>query len=234
MNDVACQLPMAFNKKYDAYCVDAFDQSGELRVTAVNRVHHREKNVECGECIKVTNIHSEKSTVVMVIDFVDDSELDMCPEAFKAIDNSQKDGHFQGHMTVQWHKASCNSLIGNDTIKYRYKLGSNRKWFMGVSLMYPKIPLARSNAVQISNDEYEPKLWRDCEKNGANGYWFCNVNKSYNEDDPFFLQLRSIDGQVLVDKIRDVEGNDEEKLIEGTNYIQFQDMQKIRHVTVNN
>ena len=91
MNDVACQLPMAFNigNKNAPFVsrIAAEKQSRELRVTAVHK-RHKDKNIMCGDCINVRNVGNGISTVVMVIDFAESTELDLCPEAFQAIDST--------------------------------------------------------------------------------------------------------------------------------------------------
>ena len=210
MNEVACQLPMAFNRK-----------NGKLRVTAINRFQRIAKGLVCGDCIRVRNLHSKKSTVVMVIDFGGAGGLDMCPEAFDAIDTDDKLGHFRGHHDVQWEKTSCDELIGNQNIKYRYKAGSGKNWYMGVTIIDHKIPLSRSNAVQISNTEHDPNSWFKCKANGANGYWFCSGHPKYNENKPIYLRIESIDGQVLIDKVNRVVASDEGKFVKSVRRLQF-------------
>ena len=212
MNEVACQLPMAFNRK-----------NGKLRVTAINRFQGMKKGLVCGDCIRVRNIHSKKSTVVMVIDFGGAGGLDLCPDAFNDIDTDDKMGHFRGHMNVEWEKTTCDDLIGDQKIKYRYKAGSGKNWYMGVSIIDQRIPLSRTNAVQISDREHDPNSWYKCNANGANGYWFCTGHPRFREDMPFFFRIESIDGQVLIDKINKVEGSNEGRFIKSVRRIQFKE-----------
>ena len=214
MNHVACQLPMSFNR-----------QHGRLRVTAVNRVHALSGNLMCGDCIEVQNINGGKSTVVKVIDFCANGDLDLCPQAFAAIDTSDRSGYIRGQMRVRWQKASCEELIDDGRIKYRYKSGTDR-WnrYMGVTIMDPLVPLARTRAVQISNENQDPNSWFDCRDNGAEGYWFCSGHKKRKED-PFYLKIKSIDGQVLVDKIDHVVGFDEGEFVPTTK--QFKSCERV-------
>ena len=143
----------------------------------------------------------------MIIDFGGAGGLDLCPAAFEAIDTEDKMGHHRGHMDVEWEKTTCNELIGNEKIKYRYKAGSGKNWYMGVSIIDHNIPLARSNAVQISNRKLPPNSskWFKCKDNGANGYWFCSGHPKFNERKPFYFRIESIDGQILIDKINKVD-----------------------------
>ena len=210
MNEVACQLPMVFNRK-----------NGKLRVTAINRFEGNVKGLVCGDCIRVRNLHSNISTVVMVIDFGGAGGLDLCPEAFDAIDSDDKLGHFRGHMNVEWEKTTCDDLIGRQKIKYRYKAGSGKNWYMGVSIIDHKVPLARSNAVMVSDKEHDPDSWFNCKANGANGYWFCSGHPKFNENKPIYFRIKSIDGQVLVDKIHRIEPSNEGKFIKSVRRLQF-------------
>lgn len=192
-----------------------------MRVTAINRFQRMAKGLVCGDCIRVRNIHSKKSTVVMVIDFGGAGGLDLCPEAFNAIDTKDKLGHFRGHMNVEWEKTTCDDLIGNQKIKYRYKAGSGKNWYMGVTIIDHKIPLSRSHPVQISNNEHDPNSWHKCKANGANGYWFCSGHPRFNEKKPFYFRIESIDGQILVDKINRVEAANEGTFIKSVRRVQF-------------
>ena len=210
MNEVACQLPMVFNRK-----------NGKLRVTAINRFQRMTKGLVCGDCIRVKNIHSKKSTVVMVIDFGGAGGLDLCPDAFNDLDSPDKMGHFRGHMNVEWEKTTCDDLIGDQKIKYRYKAGSGKNWYMGVTIIDHKIPLSRSNAVQISDRENDPNSWFTCNANGANGYWFCSGHPKFREDRPFYFRIESIDGQVLVDKVNRIEASDEGRFVKSVRRVQF-------------
>ena len=224
MNDVACQLPMAFHKKRNSYHITNSSGPGEaseLRVTAVHRRHKQKKNIMCGDCINATNVNSGKSTIVMVVDFADDTELDLCPEAFETIDSNDKKGYNQGYMQVRWHKTSCEELIGNEAIRYRFKSGSSKNWFMGVTITSRNIPLSRTNAVEISNQQSDPLSWFACKDNGATGYWFCTGHKPYNQKDPFYFRITSIDGQVLVDTIDFIGESDEGNFIKSFNNLQF-------------
>jgi expansin (peptidoglycan-binding protein) len=210
MNEVACQLPMVFNRN-----------NGKLRVTAISKFQRMVKGLVCGDCIRVRNIHSEKSTVVMVIDFGGAKGLDLCPEAFNAIDTWDKLGHHRGHMNVEWEKTTCDDLIGNQKIKYRYKAGSGKNWYMGVTIVGHKVPLSRSHPVQISNNENDPNSWYECKANGANGYWFCSGHRKFDVNQPFYFRIESIDGQVLVDKINRVEEKNEGLFIRSVRRLQF-------------
>ena len=225
MNDVACQLPMAFNigNKNAPFQsrIAAEKQSRELRVTAVHK-RHKDKNIMCGDCINVRNVGNGISTVVMVIDFAESTELDLCPEAFQAIDSTlDKRGYNQGFITIDWYKTSCEDLIGNEAIQYRFKSGSTKNWFMGVSILSRAIPLARTNAVQISNHKSDPLSWFACKDNGAIGYWFCTGHKPFNKNDPFYFKITSIDGQVLVDTIDIIGESDESNFIKSLKNLQF-------------
>ena len=89
-----------------------FDKkTGELRVTATSQFEGMTKGLVCGDCIRVRNLQSNKSTVVMIIDFGGARGLDLCPEAFDNIDTQNRLGHSRGHMTVEWEKTNwlCNS-----------------------------------------------------------------------------------------------------------------------------
>ena len=210
MNSVACQLPMAFNKK-----------SRELRVTATNQFEGMTKGLVCGDCIRVRNVESNKSTVVMVIDFGGAGGLDLCPEAFNNIDTEDGLGHSRGHMNVEWDKTNCDDLVGEEKIKYRYKSGSGKNWYMGVTIIDHKVPLSRSNAVQISNNEKDANSWYKCKANGANGYWFCGGHPTFDEDEPFYFRIESIDGQVLIDIVNHVDGVNEGNFIKSVRGVQF-------------
>ena len=214
MNEVACQLPMVFNRK-----------NGRLRVTAINRFQRMTKGLVCGDCIRVRNINSKKSTVVMVIDFGGAGGLDLAPDAFNDIDSDDKMGHFRGHMNVEWEKTTCDDLIGDQKIKYRYKAGSGKNWYMGVTIIDHKIPLSRTDAVQISDREFDPNSWFKCKPNGANGYWFCSGHPRFNENKPFFFRIESIDGQVLIDKVNRVERSNEGKFVKSVRKVQFKGCQ---------
>ena len=224
MNDVACQLPMVFRRGrnfVNTSKIMANKETSELRVTAVHRRHKKANNIMCGDCINVRNIDSGKSIVVMIIDFADDTELDLCPEAFAAIDNVDRNGYNQGFMNVLWYKTSCEDLIGNEPIRYRFKSGSSKNWFMGVTITSRTIPLSRTKAVQISNHQSDPLSWFTCKDNGAIGYWFCTGHKPYSMNDPFYFKITSIDGQVLVDTIDIIGESDEGNFIKSFNNLQF-------------
>merc|ERR1712223_2325611 len=92
---------------------------------------------------------------------------------------------------------TCDDLIGDEKIKYRYKAGSGRNWYMGVTIIDHKIPLSRTDAVQISDQEFDPNSWFKCKANGANGYWFCSGHPKFNENKPIYFRIKSIDGQVI-------------------------------------
>ena len=210
MNEVACQLPMVFNKA-----------NNQLRVTATNRFEGMTSGLVCGDCIRVRNLDSQKSTVVMIIDFGGAGGLDLCPEAFKAIDTEDGSGHANGKMNVEWEKTNCDDLLCNENIKYRYKAGSTWNYWMGVSIIGHKVPLSRENAVHISDNENDPKSWFKCKDNGANGYWMCGGHPKYDENKPMYFRIESIDKQVLIDEIREIEPADEGRFINSVRGAQF-------------
>ena len=95
-----------------------------------------------------------------------------------------------------------------------------------VSILNHKIPLSRKNAVQVSNTETDPNLWYNCSpKDGANGYWDCSTavskHPTFREDQPFYIRIESIDGQVLIDQIETVEAKDEKNFVPSVRGIQF-------------
>jgi len=180
----------------------------------------------CGDCIRVRNTATGKSTVVMIVDFGGDLGLDLSPEAFNALDSEDRKGNKRGNIEVEWQFTTCDDIIGDDPIKYRWKEGSGKNYYMMVSILNHKIPLARKNAVQVSNTETDPNSWYNCHpKDGANGYWDCSTaiskHPKFREDKPFYIRIESIDGQVLIDQIDTVEGKDEKKFVPSVRGVQF-------------
>ena len=213
----ACDLPMYTNRNND-----------ELRVTAMNkkRIPGNPNGLVCGDCIRVRNTATGKSTVVMIVDFGGELGLDLSPEAFNAIDSVDRKGNKKGNMDVEWQFTTCDDIIGDDPIKYRWKEGSGKNYYMMVSILNHKIPLSRKNAVQVSNTETDPNSWFNClPRDGANGYWDCSTavskHPNFREDRPFYIRIESIDGQVLIDQIETVEAKDEKNFVPSVRGIQF-------------
>ena len=99
---------------------------------------------------------------------------------------------------------------------------------MGVSIIGQKVPLSRIDAVQISDNENDPKSWFKCKPNaaGANGYWMCGGHPKYDENKPIYFRIESIDKQVLIDEVREIEPGDESKFIDSVRGVQFKGCQE--------
>ena len=91
-----CGLPLAVN------------HAGALRVTAIRTMGAG--GFRCGDCVRVRNRASGRSTVVRIIDQGGIGGMDLSQEAFNAIDTPGKAGYAAGRMSVRYTKTHCGSL----------------------------------------------------------------------------------------------------------------------------
>ncbi|DAZ95389.1 TPA: hypothetical protein N0F65_001047 [Lagenidium giganteum] len=75
---------------------------GWMFITAYQRIGG---DIQCGQCLKITNTRTGASTIVKVVD-QGGSVFDLSQQAFNAID-TDGNGYNMGHMNIDYVKVAC-------------------------------------------------------------------------------------------------------------------------------
>lgn len=203
----ACQSPISTNR------------DGKLMVTAMSEDYGLNNGLSCGDCLLVTNLANNLSTVVQVVDLKGASGLDMAPDAFNAI-SAGSNALQAGHMDISSVKVPCISILGSKKIRYRYKAGSTCDPYLGIMVLDHMVPM---QGVQVSASKTGG--FTKCKMtSSAKNWWMCTDHPPFvaRSDAPlFYIKLIATTGEELIDEIWKIVPFDESQTVPSQLNVQF-------------